>query len=112
MKPLTKEEFLERENSKIHKEILDAFESVKNNQAIARWFRQFFKDNPKLQLCQFMGRPKVDLDVNYNYQCVFINMLQMLENKEIVFREKPEIILSHDPVEKAGDNRMNLDHLK
>lgn len=111
-KPLTKEEFLDRKNSKIHKELLAVFESKSNNDAISRWFRQFEKDNPKLGLCRFMGRPRFVFNVWYSYQASFINMCEMLKNGELVFKEKPEIIISHDEVEKASDNRINLDHLK
>lgn len=88
MKPLTKEEFLKRENSKIHKELLTVFESKQNNEALSLWFRQFVKDNPELQLCQFMGRPRTLLQPNYNYQCVFINMCEMLKTGELVVIKK------------------------
>ncbi len=92
MKPLTKEEFLERKNSQIHKELLAVFESKSNSDAIARWFRQFEKDNPKLQLCRFMCLPKVSFNVTYNYQGVFLRMCEMLKTGDLVVIDKPRTL--------------------
>lgn len=86
-KPLTKEEFLDKQNSKIHKELLSVFAYRSNGEAISRWFRDFQKDNPKLGLCQFMGQPKVNLKVTLHHDAVFINMCEALQNGTLVVKE-------------------------
>ena len=88
MKPLTKEEFLDRKNSEIHKELLGAFKCVEDNNKLSLWFREFEKNNPKLGLCQFYGQPKSLFRVNYHYQAAFINMCEMLKNGELIVKTK------------------------
>ncbi len=87
-KPLTKEEFLDKRNSEIHKELVDIFNEKKTNNILVEYYRDFLKDFPALQCNIHASNVIARRECRYGFQVLFIDMLEMLKNGELIVKEK------------------------
>ena len=87
-KPLTKEEFLDKKNLELHRELLGVFNDkiVSNN--ISTYFQKVMMDNHFL-ICDIKPSDvSVKRHVTYKYQSIFIDLIEMLKSGELVFKNK------------------------
>lgn len=102
MKQLTKEEFLDRKNEKVHKELVEAINSVAMNKRLSDYYRETLRDYPSLYCNLNYSKTPLRREITFAHQGVFIDMLEMLKSGELVFKNKgyycPECNYETNPI--------------
>ena len=80
---LTKEEFLDKKNTKIHREILEAFKSKEINSQLSRYTIQSSQEHPSL-FCSIQQSNLGQIKVTHYYQHVFINIVEAMKRGDLI----------------------------
>ena len=91
MKQLTKEEFLDRKNTNLHRELMEAFELTEQVNRVTQYMLKAREDYPKLLGCEFTEHPKEGrrLGINRISLMFVVQVTEMLKSGELVFKKKP-----------------------
>lgn len=88
MKPLTKEEFLDKKNAEIHRELLSVFNQKETNKILSNYWIESTKD-PSYFICDIKQTDNpLRREVTYGYQAIFIDLIEMIKSGELVFKNK------------------------
>lgn len=84
-KALTKEEFLDKKNVEIHKEILGLFKIRTNNILLSNYIRKIRRENPNL-LCGIERKNLNEFTPTYCHEQLLIDMVEALKNGELILK--------------------------
>ena len=84
---MTKEDFLDKKNIEIIKQVKHALDLKEEIGALSHYFQQKRKENPGLY-CGIQRRRVKGLYVSYVIHDVFISMVEMLEKGELIYKPK------------------------
>ena len=87
MKQLTKKEFLDKKNARIHLELLEVFNDKITNKILVEYYRNSLKDFSALKCGIKASNIMARREMRYGFQVLFIDMLEMLKSGELVFKE-------------------------
>ncbi len=87
MKQLTKEEFLDRKNENVHKELLSVFDLDKQCDRVFNYIQQNRIDYPEIFECSIHRSPNI---LNVNRMCLqfIVDVSEMIKNGDLVFKTK------------------------
>ena len=88
MKQLTKEEFLDKKNTKIHDELMSVFNDKVMSNELTNYYHRALSDNRFLFCSVKPSSVFLRSQVRYGYQLLFIDLIEMLKSGELVFKEK------------------------
>ena len=83
---ITKEEFLDKKNSELLKEVSTAMALNSEMNALRVWMKS--KEKQGLKMCRITNNRHKDIKTNYHVHSVLINLIEMLSNGDLVFKDK------------------------
>jgi hypothetical protein len=87
MKPLTKEEFLDKKNAKIHQDLLKVFDLDKQCDRVFDYIQKNRIEYPEKFECSIERSPNI---LNVNRMCLqfIVDVSEMIKSGDLVFKNK------------------------
>lgn len=94
-KMLTKEEFLDKRNAKLIREVRDVFELKNQLEKLNRYLQPLYKDG---LLCRFKTGHEESKKMGLTYSCLdlLVSMVEEFKNKELMFVEHGKLTFPKD----------------
>lgn len=86
-KRLTEEEFLDKKNTDVHKEILNVFKQRELNRSMIDYINRARSERPNL-FCDIERSKKRDVSLFYYHHQLLVDLVEMIKDGTLIFKDK------------------------